>query len=254
MFHCNGWCFPWTVAALAGTNVCLRRVEAEAIFDAFARHGVTHFCGAPIVLNMIANAPRPRSMERRIEAMTAGAAPPAAVIEAMESQGFDVTHVYGLTETYGPAVVSAWHSEWNDRPVADRARAQGAPRRALRRARGADGRRPGVPGAGAEGRRNDGRDPFSRQQRHEGLPQEPGRDRRSLRRRLVPFGRPSASGTRTATSKSRTDPRTSSFPAARTSRRSRSRVSSTATRRFSRRRSRRAPTANGARARAPSSP
>ena len=121
MFHCNGWCFPWTVAALAGTNVCLRRVEAEAIFDAFARHGVTHFCGAPIVLNMIANAPRPRSMERRIEAMTAGAAPPAAVIEAMESQGFDVTHVYGLTETYGPAVVSAWHSEWNDKPVADRA-------------------------------------------------------------------------------------------------------------------------------------
>ena len=121
MFHCNGWCFPWTVAALAGTNVCLRRVEAEAIFDAFARHGVTHFCGAPIVLNMIANAPRPPSMERRIEAMTAGAAPPAAVIEAMESQGFDVTHVYGLTETYGPAVVSAWHSEWNDRPVADRA-------------------------------------------------------------------------------------------------------------------------------------
>ena len=121
MFHCNGWCFPWTVAALAGTNVCLRRVEAGAIFDAFARHGVTHFCGAPIVLNMIANAPQPRALERRIEAMTAGAAPPAAVIEAMESRGFDVTHVYGLTETYGPAVVSAWHSEWNERPVADRA-------------------------------------------------------------------------------------------------------------------------------------
>ena len=121
MFHCNGWCFPWTVAALAGTNVCLRRVEASAIFDAFAQHGVTHFCGAPIVLNMIANAPQPRALERRIEAMTAGAAPPAAVIEAMESRGFDVTHVYGLTETYGPAVVSAWHSEWNERPVADRA-------------------------------------------------------------------------------------------------------------------------------------
>ena len=121
MFHCNGWCFPWTVAALAGTNVCLRRVEAGAIFDAFAQHGVTHFCGAPIVLNMIANAPQPRALERRIEAMTAGAAPPAAVIEAMESRGFDVTHVYGLTETYGPAVVSAWHSEWNERPVADRA-------------------------------------------------------------------------------------------------------------------------------------
>ena len=121
MFHCNGWCFPWTVAALAGTNVCLRRVEAGAIFDAFAQHGVTHFCGAPIVLNMIANAPQPRPIGRRIEVMTAGAAPPAAVIEAMESQGFDVTHVYGLTETYGPAVVSAWHPEWNERPVADRA-------------------------------------------------------------------------------------------------------------------------------------
>ena len=121
MFHCNGWCFPWTVAALAGTNICLRRVEAGAIFDAFAQQGVTHFCGAPIVLNMIANAPQPRPFGHRIEVMTAGAAPPAAVIEAMESQGFNVTHVYGLTETYGPAVVSAWHSEWNERPVADRA-------------------------------------------------------------------------------------------------------------------------------------
>ncbi len=123
MFHCNGWCFPWTVAAFAGTNVCLRRVEAEPIFDAISEHGVTHFCGAPIVLNMIANAPdsQKKPFDHTVEAMTAGAAPPAAVIESMESQGFNVTHVYGLTETYGPSVVSAWKGEWGDRPIADRA-------------------------------------------------------------------------------------------------------------------------------------
>lgn len=123
MFHCNGWCFPWTIAAYAGTNVCLRRVEAAPIFDAIADHGVTHFCGAPIVLNMIANAPdtEKKSFNHSVEAMTAGAAPPAAVIESMESQGFNVTHVYGLTETYGPSVVSAWKGEWDDKPIADRA-------------------------------------------------------------------------------------------------------------------------------------
>ena len=123
MFHCNGWCFPWTVAALAGTNICLRRVEAKPVFAAIADHGITHFCGAPIVLNMIANAPDSarRKFEHTVEAMTAGAAPPAAVIEKLEGQGFNVTHVYGLTETYGPSVVSAWHSEWDDKPIADRA-------------------------------------------------------------------------------------------------------------------------------------
>ncbi len=123
LFHCNGWCFPWTIAALAGTNICLRRVEPEPIFDAITSYGVTHFCGAPIVLNMIANAPdsQRKPFSHTVEAMTAGAAPPAAVIEAMESQGFNVTHVYGLTETYGPSVVSAWHSEWDDKPEADRA-------------------------------------------------------------------------------------------------------------------------------------
>ena len=123
MFHCNGWCFPWTIAAYAGINVCLRRVEAAPIFDAISDHGVTHFCGAPIVLNMIANAPdtEKKSFNRTVEAMTAGAAPPAAVIESMESQGFNVTHVYGLTETYGPSVVSAWKGEWDDKPIADRA-------------------------------------------------------------------------------------------------------------------------------------
>jgi fatty-acyl-CoA synthase len=123
MFHCNGWCFPWTVTALAGTHVCLRKVEAGAIFAAIAEHGVTHLCGAPIVMNLLLNAPSQlkRDFGRRIAMMTAGAAPPAAVIEGLERLGFAVTHVYGLTEVYGPAVVCAWHDEWDARPPAERA-------------------------------------------------------------------------------------------------------------------------------------
>ena len=124
MFHCNGWCFPWTITAMAGTHVCLRRVEAAAIYQAIAREGVTHLCGAPVVMNMLLNAEsgeRP-SLDRRIEMMTAGAAPPAAVIEGMEGLGFHITHVYGLTEVYGPAVVCAWHGEWDELPAAERAR------------------------------------------------------------------------------------------------------------------------------------
>jgi fatty-acyl-CoA synthase len=124
MFHCNGWCFPWTITALAGTHVCLRRVEAAAIYEAIAREGVTHLCGAPVVMNMLLNAgPGLKgSLERPIEMMTAGAAPPAAVIEGMEGLGFRITHVYGLTEVYGPAVVCAWHGEWDELPAAERAR------------------------------------------------------------------------------------------------------------------------------------
>ena len=124
MFHCNGWCFPWTITALAGTHVCLRRVEAGPIYRAIADDGVTHFCGAPVVLNMLANAPESekRPLPRRVEAMTAGAPPPATVIEAMETAGFRITHVYGLTETYGPDVVCAWHEDWNALPSAARAR------------------------------------------------------------------------------------------------------------------------------------
>ncbi len=108
MFHCNGWCFPWTITALAGTHVCLRRVEAAAIYETIARHGVTHMCGAPVVMNMLLNAGPglTRSLDRRIEMMTAGASPPAAVIEGMEAIGFHITHVYGLTEVYGPATVA----------------------------------------------------------------------------------------------------------------------------------------------------
>jgi fatty-acyl-CoA synthase len=124
MFHCNGWCFPWTITAMAGTHVCLRRVEAAAIYEAIAREGVSHLCGAPVVMNMLLNAgSRLRhSLDRRIEMMTAGAAPPAAVIEGMEALGFHITHVYGLTEVYGPAVVCAWHDEWDELPTAERAR------------------------------------------------------------------------------------------------------------------------------------
>ena len=123
MFHCNGWCFPWTVTALAGTHVCLRRVEAKAIYDAIAEHGVTHLCGAPIVLGMLINAKAEerRPLGRTVEIMTAAAPPPPAVLEAIEREGFHVTHVYGLTETYGPAVVSEWHDEWDQLPLGERA-------------------------------------------------------------------------------------------------------------------------------------
>jgi fatty-acyl-CoA synthase len=104
MFHCDGWCFPWTITAMAGTHVCLRRVEAAAIYEAIAREGVTHLCGAPVVMNMLLNAGAglKRSLDRRIEMMTAGAPPPAAVIEGMEALGFHITHVYGLTRFMAP--------------------------------------------------------------------------------------------------------------------------------------------------------
>ena len=123
MFHCNGWCFPWTIAALAGTNVCLRKVEAGAIFDAIADRGVTHFCGAPVVLGLILNAApgERRSFEHTVEVMTAAAPPPAAVLEAMEQSGFHMTHVYGLTETYGPVVICAWKDAWDTLPAQERA-------------------------------------------------------------------------------------------------------------------------------------
>jgi len=123
MFHCNGWCFPWTITAQAGTHVCLRRVEAGRIFDAIAEEGVTHFCGAPIVLNMLLHSPEEqrRRFDHRIRVMTAAAPPPPSTLEGMEAMGFDITHTYGLTECYGPAVVSAWHREWDALDGPDRA-------------------------------------------------------------------------------------------------------------------------------------
>jgi len=124
MFHCNGWCFPWTVAARAGVNVCLRRVEAQAIVDAIRNHGVTHYCGAPIVHGMLVNAPEAmkQGLPRGVKAMVAGAAPPASMIEGMERMGFDLTHVYGLTEVYGPATVCPKHDEWEQVDIGERAR------------------------------------------------------------------------------------------------------------------------------------
>ena len=135
MFHCNGWCFPWTIAANAGVAVCLRAVRAEPIFQLIRDEKVTHFCGAPIVLNMLASAPDElRDFGHEVKVMTAGAPPPAKVIEAMEGMGVEVTHVYGLTETYGPSVVCAWKGEWDSRNRGERARLkvrQGVPNIAL---------------------------------------------------------------------------------------------------------------------------
>jgi 3-(methylthio)propionyl---CoA ligase len=127
MFHCNGWCFPWTVAALAGTNVCLRRVEPKAVFDRIRAHGVTHYCGAPIVHSMLAGAPEEmkRGIDHRVEGLVAAAAPPRALLEAMDRMGFSLTHVYGLTETYGPAAVCAKHESWEGLPVDERSRLNG---------------------------------------------------------------------------------------------------------------------------------
>lgn len=124
MFHCNGWCFPWTVAARAGVNVCLRRVEAKAILDAIRQHGVTHYCGAPIVHGLLVNAPDElkQGLPQGVKAMVAGAAPPASLIEGMEKLGFDLTHVYGLTEVYGPATACAKHEEWESLDIGERAR------------------------------------------------------------------------------------------------------------------------------------
>ena len=124
MFHCNGWCFPWSITLLAGTHVFLRKVEAGAIFNAIADHGVTHLCGAPVVMGMLTGADdaQRRSWPQRVEMMTAAAPPPPAVIQAIEALGIAVTHVYGLTEVYGPAVVCAWKSEWDDLPAAQQAR------------------------------------------------------------------------------------------------------------------------------------
>ena len=124
MFHCNGWTYTWAVTAVGGTHVCLRKVDPALIFPAIARHRVTHLCGAPIVLNMLVHAPETvkQRFGHRVEVATGGAAPPSAVIEAMEKMGFNVTHLYGLTESYGPATLCAWQEEWSGLPLDERAR------------------------------------------------------------------------------------------------------------------------------------
>ena len=127
LFHCNGWCFAWTLAANAGVNVCLRKVDVALIYELIRTHKVSHFCGAPIVHGMLINAAEGlrAGIEHKVSALIAGAAPPAAIIEGMERIGFDITHVYGLTETYGPASVCAKHPEWDDLPIAQRAERNG---------------------------------------------------------------------------------------------------------------------------------
>ncbi|WP_127902444.1 acyl-CoA synthetase [Solirhodobacter olei] len=124
MFHCNGWCFPWTLSAIIGTHVCLRQVRAEPIWAALAEEGVTHLCGAPIVMSLLISAPDTvrRELSQPVQFFTAAAPPPEKLLAEMREAGFDVTHLYGLTETYGPAVVNDWHAEWSALPPSDQAR------------------------------------------------------------------------------------------------------------------------------------
>ncbi len=123
MFHCNGWCFPWTVSIVAGTHVCLRQVRAGAMYDAIAMHKVTHLCGAPIVMATLLNASEAekKPLPHIVNFATAAAPPPESVLAAMKSAGFNVTHVYGLTECYGPSVVNEWHGEWDALPGPEQA-------------------------------------------------------------------------------------------------------------------------------------
>jgi fatty-acyl-CoA synthase len=124
MFHCNGWCFPWSMAAVAGTNVCLRKVNADDILRSIIKNGVTHFCGAPVIMGMLLQAGQDMlfDLPAKVNIMTSGAPPPAAVLEKIEKMGFTITHVYGLTECFGPSVVCAWHSEWDELESAERAK------------------------------------------------------------------------------------------------------------------------------------
>jgi fatty-acyl-CoA synthase len=123
MFHCNGWCFPWTLSVVAGTHVCLRQVRAKAMYELMTEHKVTHLCGAPIVMATLLNAPadEKKPLPHQVEFFTAAAPPPEAVLAAMKEAGFNVTHVYGLTETYGPATTNEWHAAWDKLPLAEQA-------------------------------------------------------------------------------------------------------------------------------------
>ena len=187
MFHCNGWCFPWTVAASAGINVCLRKVDPAKIFELIPKHGVTHMCGAPIVYNTLINAPgAPKGDKARpVVGLIAGAAPPVAVLEGAESIGIKLTHVYGLTEVYGPASVCAEQPGWDELPADQRAqmkRRQGVPYPLEEAVTVLD---PETMQRGAARRRDHRRGDVPRQYRDEGLSEEREGHAGSLCRRLV---------------------------------------------------------------------
>jgi fatty-acyl-CoA synthase len=150
MFHCNGWCFPWTVALLGGTHVCLRKVEAGTILAAMRDERVDHYCAAPIVHNLLIAAPEElrHGITQKVRAMVAGAAPPASMIEGMARIGFEITHVYGLTEVYGPAAVAVKRPSWQDEALSEQTRLNGRQGVATPR-RGDDRARPGDAGRGA---------------------------------------------------------------------------------------------------------
>ncbi len=121
MFHCNGWCFPWTLSAVIGTHVCLRQVRAEPIWNALKNENVSHLCGAPIVMSLVVSAPEAVKLKQTVQFLTAAAPPPETLLAEMKAAGFAVTHLYGLTETYGPAVVNEWHQDWSERSLSEQA-------------------------------------------------------------------------------------------------------------------------------------
>ncbi len=191
MFHCSGWTYTWAVTAVAGTHVCLRRIDPKLIFPFIAEHRVTHLCGAPIVLNLLVNAPSSvqRRFDHTVEVATGGAAPPSAIIAAMERMGFRVTHLYGLTESYGPSTLCAWQEEWGDLPLPEKAAMmarQGVRTVTLDGARVVDASLADVPADGA----TIGELVLRGNTVMKGYLKNPAGHRRGFRRRLVPHRRP----------------------------------------------------------------
>ena len=191
MFHCNGWCFPWTLSIVAGTHVCLRAVRAAPIFDAIATHKVTHLCGAPIVMSTLLNAAtqEKKPLPHVVQFATAAAPPPEVVLAEMKAAGFNVTHLYGLTETYGPATINDWHREWDGLPSdqqAEKKARQGVRYPVLE---GLDVLDPGLNAAGAPRWPDPGRGNVPRQRGDERLSEKQAVDRCGIFRRLVPLRR-----------------------------------------------------------------